>query len=43
MHSLQEVGEQLKMSREGVRQIEVRALRKLRAAAYASSFDDRRL
>jgi RNA polymerase primary sigma factor len=33
VHSLQEVGEQLQMSREGVRQIEVRALRKLKQAA----------
>jgi RNA polymerase primary sigma factor len=35
VHSLQEVGELLQMSREGVRQIEVRALRKLKAAAHA--------
>jgi len=40
VHSLQEVGEQLKMSREGVRQIEVRALRKLREAAYATRMDE---
>jgi RNA polymerase primary sigma factor len=40
VHSLQEVGEQMKMSREGVRQIEVRALRKLREAACASRLDD---
>lgn len=41
VHSLQEVGEQLKMSREGVRQIEVRALRKLRQAAYGRFLDER--
>jgi len=41
VHSLQEVGEQLKMSREGVRQIEVRALRKLKHAAQAQRLDDR--
>jgi len=35
VHSLQEVGEQLQMSREGVRQIEVRALKKLKVAARA--------
>lgn len=40
VHSLQEVGEQMQMSREGVRQIEVRALRKLREAAHASRLDD---
>lgn len=39
VHSLQEVGEQLQMSREGVRQIEVRALRKLREAAYQHRLD----
>jgi RNA polymerase primary sigma factor len=32
VYSLQEVGDQLKMSREGVRQIEVRALKKLKQA-----------
>ena len=41
VHSLQEVGEQLQMSREGVRQIEVRALRKLKEAAYQQRLDDR--
>jgi RNA polymerase primary sigma factor len=40
IYSLQEVGEQLQMSREGVRQIEVRALRKLREAAYAHRLDE---
>ena len=40
VHSLQEVGEQLQMSREGVRQIEVRALRKLKQAAYASRMEE---
>lgn len=35
IYSLQEVGELLQMSREGVRQIEVRALRKLKHAATA--------
>lgn len=40
IYSLQEVGEQLKMSREGVRQIEVRALRKLKVAAYACRLED---
>jgi len=40
IHSLQEVGEQLQMSREGVRQIEVRALRKLREAARMIRMDD---
>jgi RNA polymerase primary sigma factor len=40
VHSLQEVGDQLQMSREGVRQIEVRALRKLRQAAHAWRLDD---
>jgi RNA polymerase primary sigma factor len=40
VHSLQEVGEQLQMSREGVRQIEVRALRKLKQAAFAHRLDD---
>jgi RNA polymerase primary sigma factor len=40
VHSLQEVGEQLQMSREGVRQIEVRALRKLKQAAHAFRMDD---
>ncbi|HEU4754881.1 MAG TPA: RNA polymerase sigma factor RpoD/SigA [Armatimonadota bacterium] len=40
VHSLQEVGEQLQMSREGVRQIEVRALRKLKQAAYAHRLED---
>jgi len=40
IHSLQEVGEQLQMSREGVRQIEVRALRKLREAAHIYRLDD---
>ena len=35
VYSLQEVGELLQMSREGVRQIEVRALRKLKHAATA--------
>jgi RNA polymerase primary sigma factor len=41
VHSLQEVGEQLRMSREGVRQIEVRALRKLREAAYLHRLEER--
>jgi RNA polymerase primary sigma factor len=40
VYSLQEVGEQLKMSREGVRQIEVRALRKLKQAAYLHRLDE---
>lgn len=40
VHSLQEVGDQLQMSREGVRQIEVRALRKLKQAAHAWRMDD---
>ena len=40
VHSLQEVGDQLQMSREGVRQIEVRALRKLKQAAHASRLED---
>ncbi len=40
VHSLQEVGEQMKMSREGVRQIEVRALRKLREAAHLQRLED---
>ncbi len=40
VHSLQEVGDQLHMSREGVRQIEVRALRKLKAAAHAQRIDE---
>jgi RNA polymerase primary sigma factor len=40
VHSLQEVGDQLQMSREGVRQIEVRALRKLKQAAHAQRMDD---
>ena len=40
VHSLQEVGEQLQMSREGVRQIEVRALRKLKQAASACRMED---
>jgi RNA polymerase primary sigma factor len=40
VHSLQEVGEQLQMSREGVRQIEVRALRKLKQAANAFRLED---
>ncbi len=43
VYSLQEVGEQLQMSREGVRQIEVRALRKLKHAAQAHRWDDRPL
>jgi len=41
VHSLQEVGEQLQMSREGVRQIEVRALRKLKQAAAAHRLEER--
>jgi len=41
VYSLGEVGEQLKMSREGVRQIEVRALRKLRHAAKQRALEDR--
>jgi RNA polymerase primary sigma factor len=40
VHSLQEVGDQLQMSREGVRQIEVRALRKLKQAAHAQRLED---
>jgi len=40
VHSLQEVGDQLQMSREGVRQIEVRALRKLKQAASTHRLDD---
>ena len=40
VHSLQEVGEQLQMSREGVRQIEVRALRKLKQAVSACRMED---
>lgn len=40
VHSLQEVGEQLQMSREGVRQIEVRALRKLKQAAHAYRLEE---
>jgi RNA polymerase primary sigma factor len=40
VHSLQEVGDQLQMSREGVRQIEVRALRKLKQAAHARRLED---
>jgi RNA polymerase primary sigma factor len=40
VHSLQEVGEQLQMSREGVRQIEVRALRKLKQAASNFRMED---
>lgn len=40
VHSLQEVGEQLQMSREGVRQIEVRALRKLKQAVHGCRMDD---
>ncbi|MES4792775.1 MAG: hypothetical protein C4321_07085, partial [Chloroflexota bacterium] len=32
IYSLQEVGERMQMSREGVRQIEVRALKKLQEA-----------
>ena len=39
VYSLQEVGELLQMSREGVRQIEVRALRKLKHAATAYRLD----
>lgn len=39
-HSLQEVGDQMKMSREGVRQIEVRALRRLKAAARRQSLEE---
>jgi len=35
-HTLQQVGNQLKISREGVRQVEARALRKLRMAARES-------
>jgi len=40
VHSLQEVGEQLQMSREGVRQIEVRALKKLKQAAHHFRLED---
>jgi RNA polymerase primary sigma factor len=40
VYSLQEVGEQMQMSREGVRQIEVRALRKLKQAAHAFRLED---
>lgn len=39
VYSLQEVGELLQMSREGVRQIEVRALRKLKHAAAGLRLD----
>jgi RNA polymerase primary sigma factor len=40
VYSLQEVGEQMQMSREGVRQIEVRALRKLKQAVHARAPED---
>lgn len=40
VHSLQEVGDQMQMSREGVRQIEVRALRKMRQAAHIERLED---
>ena len=40
VHSLQEVGEQLKMSREGVRQIEVRALKKLKELARRQRIEE---
>lgn len=40
IHSLQEVGEQLQMSREGVRQIEVRALQKLKDGFIQSRLEE---
>jgi RNA polymerase primary sigma factor len=40
VYSLQEVGERLQMSREGVRQIEVRALKKLKDAVAGGTADD---
>jgi RNA polymerase primary sigma factor len=40
VYSLQEVGDQLQMSREGVRQIEVRALRKLKQAVSTVRAED---
>jgi RNA polymerase primary sigma factor len=40
VYSLQEVGDQLQMSREGVRQIEVRALKKLKQAAISVRAED---
>jgi RNA polymerase primary sigma factor len=40
VYSLQEVGDQLQMSREGVRQIEVRALRKLKQAVSTVHAED---
>jgi RNA polymerase primary sigma factor len=40
VYSLQEVGDQLQMSREGVRQIEVRALKKLKQAVSTVRAED---
>jgi RNA polymerase primary sigma factor len=40
IYSLQEVGDQLQMSREGVRQIEVRALKKLKQAVSTVRAED---
>jgi RNA polymerase primary sigma factor len=40
VYSLQEVGDQLQMSREGVRQIEVRALKKLKQAVTSVRAED---
>jgi RNA polymerase primary sigma factor len=40
VYSLQEVGDQLQMSREGVRQIEVRALKKLKQAVTSVRPED---
>jgi RNA polymerase primary sigma factor len=40
VYSLQEVGDQLQMSREGVRQIEVRALKKLKQAVSSVRAED---
>ena len=34
MHTLKEIAEQLKMSREGVRHVQLRALRKLKDALH---------
>jgi DNA-directed RNA polymerase sigma subunit (sigma70/sigma32) len=37
MYTLKEIAEQLRMSREGVRHVQTRALRKLRSALTGSS------